>query len=335
MPRPMVTLADVAREAGVDSSTVSRAVNGTASLSPATRTRVQRAIDKLGYQPNRAARRLAGGRTGAIGIVVPDLTNPFFSAIARGAQRAAHEAGELTFIADSDARPAEELALAAQLARDVDGLLLCSPTAPTRQLDEAVRGRPTVLVNRRARNRPSVAADQEQAVEVAYRHVQSLGHREIAYVRGPTTKWISTVREPVAERLGARLVGPFAPTVAGGAEAAAALDPRVTAVITHNDLVALGLVDALLSSGRRVPDDVSVVGCDDIEVAALVRPRLTSVAMPLDGLGRAGIAVLLQLLSPDAASDADAGAMRRTLPVRLVERDSTAVPPAPAPAPGP
>ncbi|MCB0977470.1 MAG: LacI family DNA-binding transcriptional regulator [Acidimicrobiales bacterium] len=323
MSRGKVTIADVAERAGVNASTVSRVVNGTASLSPDTTARVQRAIAELGYRPNRAARHLAGGRTGAIGIVVPDLTNPFFATIVRGAQHAAHDAGELTLVADSESRGRGEVELSAMLARDVDGLVLCSPTSPAGQLRGAVTGRPAVLVNRQARGWPSVVADQAQAVEVAFDDVRSQGHERIAYVRGPSNKWTSSVRDRVAARLGAVLVGPFAPTFAGGAEAAEVLDDDVTAVITHNDLMAVGLIDALLRKGRRVPRDLSVLGCDDIEIAALTRPRLTSVAMPLEELGATAVGLLLDLIARPAP---DVDSLHRTLPVWLVARDSTARP---------
>lgn len=316
-----MTLADVARRAGVSPSTVSRALNGTAPLSASTVGRVRRAVDELGYAPHRSARHLAGGRTGAIAVVVPDLTNPFFAAIARGAQRRAQHAGELTVIADSDDRPSAELELIARLSPDVDGLVVCSPTAPSGRLDDALGTRPAVMVNRPIRGRVSVTADQRGAVRLAHDHLRELGHERIAYVRGPAGKWTSSARDAEATRLGLDLVGPEAPTFTGGSRAATELDSGVTGVIAHNDLVAVGLIDTLLRSGRRVPEDVSVVGCDDIELASLVRPSLTTVTMPLDELGRRAVDLLAEHM---VVGQGGAPSPAPVLPVTLVGRDSTA-----------
>lgn len=316
-----VTLADVARRAGVSPSTVSRALNGTAPLSASTVGRVRRAVDELGYAPHRSARHLAGGRTGAIAVVVPDLTNPFFAAIARGAQHRAHSSGELTVIADSDDRPAAELELIARLSPDVDGLVVCSPTAPAGRLDDALGSRPAVLVNRPVRGRASVVADQHAAVRLAHEHLRDLGHERIAYVRGPAGKWTSSTRDAEAVRLGLDLVGPVAPTFAGGSRAADQLPGATTGVIAHNDLVAVGLIDALLRAGRRVPEDVSVVGCDDVELASLVRPALTTVTMPLGELGRSAVDLLAEQIA--GGEDGSVVMPPPVLPVSLTVRDST------------
>ena len=319
-----MTLADVARRAGVSTSTVSRALNGTAPLSPATVARVRRAVDALGYSPHRSARHLAGGRTGAIAVVVPDLTNPFFATIARGAQHRALENGELTVIADAEDRPSAELELIARLVPDVDGVVLCSPTAPTARLVAALGSRPAVLVNRPIRGRASVVADQRAAVLLAHDHLSGLGHERIAYVRGPAGKWTSSARDAQAGRLGLDLVGPVAPTFGGGARAASALPRGTTAVIAHNDLVAVGLVDALTSSGRRVPEDVSVVGCDDVELASLVRPALTTVRMPLEQLGRRAVDRLAEQISGSGPVGSAPTAADPVLAVTLTVRGSTA-----------
>lgn len=317
------TLADVARRAGVSASTVSRALNGTATISQLTIERVGLAAEELGYVPHRAARHLAGGRTGAVAVVVPDLTNPFFSSIARGAQRRAQLADEMTYLADAQDLAADEVDLITRIAPDVDGLVLCSPVAASSALATALGGRPAVLVNRRARGWASVVADQAGSVRLARDHLSSCGHSRIAYVRGPADKWVSTARDRVARDLGLEMVGPVPPTFAGGVRAAALLVRGISAVIAHNDLVAIGLVEAVQGSGRRVPEDLSVVGCDDVELASLVRPKLTSVRMPFDDLGCMAMESLLDRIGGSTGHEA---LVTRVLPVTLSVRDSTGPP---------
>ncbi len=315
-----VTLSDVALRAGVSASTASRALNGTAAIADVTVERVRSAASELGYAPHRGARHLAGGRIGAVAVLVPDLTNPFFSTIARGAQRSAQLAGELTLIADSEDRPSNEVDLITRLVPDVDGVILCSPVASTAALREALAGRPAVTVNRRTRSLCSVVADQAGAVRIAHEHLKELGHDRIAYIRGPADKWVSSARDQVAASVGLELLGPVTPTFAGGIDAAQMLDDATSAVIAHNDLVAIGLMDTLLRRGRRVPGDLSVVGCDDVDMASLVRPTLTSIHMPLDDLGRTAMDTLLELIEGSRGPEAPRHVV---LPVSLAERDST------------
>lgn len=332
MPPPLspephrTTLDEVARAAGVHPSTVSRVLNRPGRINERTAVRVRAAAERLGYVPNRAARLLAGGRTGAIALVLPDLGNPFFASVARAVQRRALAGGSLTFMAHADATPATELDLVATLGPNVDGFVLCAPTAPTARLRDALGPRPGVLVNRRAEGLASVVADQKAAVAQAVGHLRDLGHDRIVYLRGPAAKWTSSVRDREADRLGAALLGPYEASWRGGA--AAAPDVRAggfTAAVAHNDLVAIGLVGAVLDAGATVPGDLSVVGCDDIAAAALTRPRLTTVAAPLEEVGAHAVDLLLGLVAGTGGEDR--AIARRALPVELVVRDTTGPPP--------
>jgi len=326
-----VTIKDVARVAGVSPSTVSRALTTPALVQTETRSRVERAAAELGYQPNRAARGLITGRTGNIGLLVPDLGNPFFPSVVKGVQARAHEADYAVFLADTDEDAAAEAGLVRRLSKQVDGIVLCSPRMPDDELRALVSDTPVVLVNRRIAKVPSVTAEFPDAMRQAVSHLTALGHRRIAYVAGPRSAWANRERvralRLVAGEMSIDLVeiGNVMPTFDGGVAAAdQVLAAQVTAVIGFNDLIALGLLNRFMARGVAVPGDISVLGFDDIALAAMVHPSLTTVALPKEQSGRAGVEMLLQLLAePDRLT-----AARRELPTQLMVRGSTGPTPA-------
>ena len=319
MPSQAVTLADVAVEAGVHPSTVSRVLSRPQLIGEPTRTAVHAAIHKLGYTPNRAARQLAGGRIGAIGVLVPDITNPFFAHVVRSVQQGCRRNGLTMLLADSDQREADELSEARALAGSVDGFVACSPVAATQQWLQVVGTAPLVFVNRRANGVASVALDQQAIIELGVTHLRAAGHRSIAVVRGPHSYWSSRERDRVVRRLpGLVTYGPVRPDFeAGIALATDLMRSNVTGVLAFNDVQALGIVAGYRAAGRSVPRDLSVVGSDDIADAAMSDPPLTTVAAPVQQLGDAAFDLLARLL---------AGAIERpeiTLPVTLTVRAST------------
>jgi LacI family transcriptional regulator len=314
-----VTLADVAVEAGVHPSTVSRVLSRPQLIGEPTRTAVHAAIHKLGYTPNRAARQLAGGRIGAIGVLVPDITNPFFAHVVRSVQQGCRRNGLTMLLADTDQREADELSEARALAGSVDGFVVCSPVAATQQWLQVVGTAPLVFVNRRANGVASVALDQQAIIELGVTHLRAAGHRSIAVVRGPHSYWSSRERDRVVRRLpGLVTYGPVRPDFeAGIALATDLMRSNVTGVLAFNDVQALGIVAGYRAAGRSVPRDLSVVGSDDIADAAMSDPPLTTVAAPVQQLGDAAFDLLARLL---------AGAIERpeiTLPVTLTVRAST------------
>ena len=300
-------------------STVSRVLSRPQLIGEPTRTAVHAAIHKLGYTPNRAARQLAGGRIGAIGVLVPDITNPFFAHVVRSVQQGCRRNGLTMLLADTDQREADELSEARALAGSVDGFVACSPVAATQQWLQVVGTAPLVFVNRRANGVASVALDQQAIIELGVTHLRAAGHRSIAVVRGPHSYWSSRERDRVVRRLpGLVTYGPVRPDFeAGIALATDLMRSNVTGVLAFNDVQALGIVAGYRAAGRSVPRDLSVVGSDDIADAAMSDPPLTTVAAPVQQLGDAAFDLLARLL---------AGAIERpeiTLPVTLTVRAST------------
>ncbi|WP_327248820.1 LacI family DNA-binding transcriptional regulator [Streptomyces sp. NBC_01320] len=325
-----VTIRDVAKAAGVSASTVSRALSLPDIVDPSTRERVLRAADQLGYQPNRAARGLITGRTGNLGLIVPDLANPFFPMVIKGIQAQAMDADYAVFLADSDEKPALEIGLVRALAVQVDGIILCSPRMSDAELREAAGCVPVVLANRRSGLLPASLVDNAGGLREAVDHLVALGHRRIGFIAGPRSSWSSSERlralRAAVEAVRVELVeiGNFAPQFEGGVAATdATLASDITAVITYNDLMALGLIQTLASRGIEVPRRLSVIGIDDIPTSAMVHPSLTTLYVPKEQVGRVSVDLMVQLLG-DPQADARP---QRELPTRLIVRNTTTVPP--------
>lgn len=323
MTRDAVTLADVAVEAGVHPSTVSRVLSRPQLIGEPTRLAVHAAIDKLGYAPNRAARHLAGGRIGAVGVLVPDITNPFFAQVVRAVQRGCRANGQTMLLADTDQRAADELTEARALADSVDAFVVCSPVATTEQWLRIVDNAPVVFVNRRAKGVASVALDQEAIVELGVTHLRSAGHRSIGVARGPQPYWSSRARDRAIRRLPDLVeLGPVTPDHEGGVALAADLiESKVTGVVAFNDVQALGIVAGYRAAGLTVPHDLSIVGSDDIAAAAISDPPLTTVAAPVDQLGEAAFDLATQLL--DGSTERAEISLSVSLTVRASTREAS------------
>lgn len=326
-----VTIRDVARAAGVSPATVCRALTSPERVRDATRARVVRAVNELGYSPNRAARGLITGRTGNLGIIVPDLGNPFFPGVVKGVQARAREADLAVFLADTDEDPAAEADLVRALTKQVDGIVLCSPRMSEDDLRSVIGETPVVMLNRRVGRIPSVTVDNVDGMRQAAAHLTALGHRRVAYVGGPRSSWSNRERarglRTVAGSAGLRLVeiGNVTPQFEGGVAAAdLVLAADVTAVVAYNDVIALGLLSRFRARDIQVPAQISVIGFDDITLSAMVAPALTTVSLPKEQTGRAGVDLLLALMeNPERG-----GTARRELPTQLMVRGSTG--PAPA-----
>lgn len=309
-------------------STVSRALGAPGLVHDATRARVLEVASDLGYRPNRAARSLITGRTGNLGIVVPDLGNPYFHSVLKGAQSRARSAEYAVFVADTEEQVREEATLVEAMAAQVDGLVLCSPRLSTRALADAPIGR-LVLLGRRVPGVPSVVPDSAGGMRQAITHLHRLGHRRIVYLAGPRRSWSDRQRrrglDSACRQLSveATVLGPFSPTFAGGTDAAPlALASDATAVVAYNDLVAVGVAHHFARCGIAVPGQVSLVGFDDIAVASMTTPALTTVAVPTEAAGRIAVEVLLDRLE-DRQEPGYPSRSWFELPTSLVVREST------------
>jgi DNA-binding LacI/PurR family transcriptional regulator len=326
---------DVAARAAVSVATVSRSLRAPQTVREDTRARVLAAAAELGYEPNRAARGLITGRTGNVGVIVPDLGNPYFHGVLKGAQARAREADYAVFVADGQEDAAEEEALIRAMGKQVDGIVLCSSRLAPATLERLEPTPTLVLLNRRVAGRPSVIVDSAAGMRQAMRHLAELGHVRCAFVAGPRRSWSNRERlrglRACARAAGAELItiGPVAPQFGSGAAVAdRVLGTGATAVLAYNDLVAVGILSALAELGVRVPGELSVVGFDDIPLAAMVTPPLTTVAAPTEVAGRVAVEALLERLDGGVA---DVPAPVHRLEPKLVVRGTTA-PPAAAPA---
>jgi len=303
-----ITLADVATEAGVSVMTVSRVVNERSGVGEATRRRVRAAIEALGYRPNIVARGLKAARSHTLGLLVPDITNPYFPDIVRGAEDVALAAGYtllLNNVIEDTGR--EAAALLAFEDRRVDGVIAVSPRLPEARLHELLRRHvAAVVVNRRAPAdiAGSVRVDHEVGAHLAVRHLLEGGCRMLGLLAGPPDSHAGLERRRgVASELSVEgmelpddrvIFG--APTMEGGTRAARELlarHPDVDGLVCFNDLVAAGAMQALGEAGLRIPADVAVIGYDDIAYARMFSPALTTLRVPTYDVGAHAMRMLL------------------------------------------
>jgi LacI family transcriptional regulator len=308
MPKQRVTMADVAREAGVSLMTVSRAINGKEGLSEATRDRIQAIVDRLGYRPSVIARSLVTDRTATIGLVVIDNSNPFFSEVARGVEHEAYAQGYNVFLCNTEEDIEREQAVLRSLEeKRVDGVILCSPRSDEKVLRAALEQHAAVvLINRRLADMRlgTVLVNDEEGGRICTEHLLNRGHRAIGFLSGPSRSYSGQARargyRATLEAAGVTpcpdWTRPCLPVVESGCEATLALltdQPQITALFCYNDLSAVGAMQACASLGRRVPDDLAIVGFDDIPLARLVTPPLTTCHVPLHDLGKQATQLLL------------------------------------------
>lgn len=323
-PKP-VTIYDVAQAAGVAASTVSRALSKPGRVSFRTAEHVREIAARLGYRTDETERDLPRTTSSLLAMVVADITNPVFFGMIRGAERSARHAGCTMVLAESQESPVDEQAALDRLVPVVDGVVLTSSRlsdSAIRTLAKCVR---VVVLNRLVDQVPSVSTDTVGAVRLAAEHLVERGHDTLIYLAGPEASWSDGMRwRGVIEAgqqldLRVRRLGPFRPTIAGGRAAAQEwLTARGSAVIAYNDLLAIGFHQGVTEAGMRVPEDVSLVGFDNIREADLVSPGLTTLASPLASLGSAAVQHLLQARRTPPPDPTPV-----LLPSRLVVRGST------------
>jgi LacI family transcriptional regulator len=307
-----VSIRDVATQAGVSVGTVSNVLNRPDIVAASTRSRVLAAISELGFVPNDAARQLRRGRGRTLGLVVLDVANPFFTDVAKGVEDTTGAAGMAVIFCNSDGDPAKESAYLDLLEEQrVQGVLITPvDDANERLVRLRERGILVILLDRRSTDPEvcSVSVDDRLGGELAMRHLIEAGHRRIAFVGGPGR--LAQVRDRCAGALQAlreaglgeenlRRFDTPSPTVAAGRDAAARIlglprSSRATAVFCANDLLALGVLQGLTRQQVRVPEDIALVGYDDIEFAAAAAVPLSSVRQPRQRLGQTAARLVLE-----------------------------------------
>lgn len=331
------TMKDVATRAGVDTSTVSRALNDATRhlLSQPTVERVVAAADALGYRPNALARGLRTQKSRTIGMLVPDITNSFFPPIVRGLEDSLQSEGYTLVVINTDNDDERGRAgLEKLLDRQVDGLVLATIGLHGAGVPTRTDGVPTVLVNRRSDDDvlSSVVPHEEAAVREVAQHLYELGHRHVAHVAGPQTLSTGRDRRQAFDHACGE-VGMEPPVVevaegfvrTAGRDACRRLlerDRDVTAIFGANDLIAIGCLEVLRDAGVRVPDDMSLVGYNDMPMVDLIDPPLTTVRVPQYQMGSEAARLLLEELHDEP------GVRGRSvqIPSHLAVRRSTAAP---------
>lgn len=327
-----ITIKDIARQAGVSHSTVSRALRDDASIPAATTTRIKRLARRLGYVPSAVARSLKTRHSGALGVVVSNIADPFLGELVRGIEDEVLEAGYSLFLADSHRDGERATAILRALAeRRVEGAILCSSAITPDQLQELDQfGVPLVLVNNLVGGKfaHSLSIDDRLGGRLMTRHLLALGHRRIAYLGNAAGGQASRDRRAGyrAELAAAglkrtpawELTGPSGRPEGGvaGAEAFLALQPRPTALFCFNDMMALGVLQRLKQAGLRLPADCSVGGYDDVFVAEFADPPLTTIAQPKYQLGREAARLIFSLLAGPQPPAPRISSMPGTLRVR-------------------
>lgn len=329
----MVTIKDIAKVVGVSASTVSRALSGSSLVNEDTKRRILKAARRLGYERNELARALVKGASGAIGLVVPDITNPFFSDIVRGVSEIAERSGYGVILCNTDDRADRELSYIRLMRRKrVDGLVVCSARldAPLDH-DLAAAGTPFILVSRLSADPdiPYVMTDDRAGARLAVEHLVALGHRKVGFIGGPESvqasrdrmsEYLEVLKEhSIAERGEWRCYAGF--TQGAGREAGRrmlSLAERPSAIFAANDVTALGVLEIAEGLGLRIPKDVSLVGYDDITYASLPRIQLTTVAQQAVEMGQIAADWLFTAIDGD-----NTPRLQRTLAPRLIVRSTT------------
>ncbi len=334
-----ISIKDIARAAGVSHSTVSRSLSDSPLVNPETKARIQRLSSEMGYTPNAAARSLVMGRTRTVGVVVTTIADPFIAEVTQGIESTAYEHGYTVVLASSNSDPAREIAAVEMLrSKRVDGVIVTSSRVGALYHDHLERiGVPVVLINNHSeqsgRYTFSISVDNQHGGYLATQHLIALGHRRIAFVTAQVNH-SSNMGRLAGYQLAlseAGLASDPSLVVAGNGRvdggvhswsSLKTLPEPPTAVFCYNDMTAIGLLHAVQQAGLSVPQDLSVVGFDDIPFALYVSPALTTIAQPQFAMGQQAMQMALDLMkAPSGAQISDIN-----IKGELIVRESSGVP---------
>ena len=320
------TISNVAKAAGVSRATVSRAFTRSDLVSAETVERILKVAGEIGYVPNYAARALSTGKHGNVALIVPDIVNPFFPPMIREAQREADRFDFCVFLGNTDENWRQEDKLLNRLAGQVEGVVLVASRLTDERIRAHANSRPLVLINRDLANLPRVLIDSALGVKQAVVHLAELGHRNVTYVSGPSSSWSNQQRR-AAVYSSAKAFGMEVTTIKARVpthELGRRIVPEIlatgaTAAIAFDDVTAQGILIGLTENGVSVPQQFSLVGCDDIMDGAATSPPLTTVSSKAEEAGRTAVSLLLDLIRGPAGKD-----VRYALETHLIVRGTTA-----------
>lgn len=326
----VVTISEVAAAASVSTSTVSRVFTAPEQVSSRTRGLVRQVSAQLGYTPKRGTNGAAQVQTGMLGLIVPDVVNPFFPPMIKAVLRLARQHDYAVLVADTDEQVGDEADLAVAMAKQVDALILWSSRLAPDQLHAVADRVPTVVVNQAGSGLPTVIASSADGMRQGVEHLHALGHLRCCYINGSRDSWSNTHRRE-AVLAGCRSIGmeasqlgPYESMFDAGIHAAdLVVSEGATAVLAHNDVIALGLIRQLTARRIRIPQDISIIGVDDTLLATMSTPALTTVRIPVNSVALRAVGLALQLLRSGGATESIV-----EVPTQLVIRESTG--PAPA-----
>ncbi|MDR4889265.1 catabolite control protein A [Fredinandcohnia sp. QZ13] len=329
-----VTIYDVAREANVSMATVSRVVNGNPNVKPTTRKKVQEAIDRLGYRPNAVARGLASKKTTTVGVIIPDISNIFYSELARGIEDIATMYKYNIILSNSDQNKDKEFHLLnTMLGKQVDGIVFMSGNITEEHVQEFEKSPVPIVLAASVENSntvPAVTIDVEQASYDAITELTKRGHKKIAFISGLLNEPINGEKKLAGykraiEDAGLTYNEEF--VIEGdytydsgieGFEKIHELDDKPTAVFVGSDEMALGVIHSAQDLGYSIPDDLEVIGFDNTRLAVMVRPQLTSVVQPMYDIGAVAMRLLTKFMNKENVEEQIV-----VLPHRIEFRNST------------
>lgn len=323
------TIYDIAKLSGFNPSTVSRALTTPGRINAKTEAKIKAAAKELNYQANPFARALPTGRTKMIALIIADITNPVFFNVVRGAEIAAAEDGYTLVIAESQESSSNEAEALQRILPTVDGVMLVTTRLSDEEIQEVNRLKPVVLVNRKVDGVADVVPSNENGIADAVKHLADLGHKHIAFLSGPRASWMNTERwnnlmkNAVKSGMTIVEIGPNDPTLEAGKLSLDRVKASgVSAVVTYNDLMGIGLLREAVAQGIRVPEDLSIIGFDNIFGSDFTSPPLTTVMLNLEKTGNEGVAALLNLLANEELTPSDIPAPEHE--ASLLVRGSTA-----------
>ena len=324
----MTTIRDVAKHAGVSVATISRVLNSNGYVNEETKKRVLRSIDELKYKPNAVARSLFKKQSKTIGLIVPDITNPFFPELARAVEDVTNSEGYTVMLCNSDENSEKELEYLDIFSQKyVDGAIIVSNTLQAKQIEQL--NMPIVVIDRPIHaNIPSVVVKNQEGARVATEHLKDIGCKVIAHIRGPENVinaglryrgYLDIVKGATWFHESLVVNGNYAKKTATAVTKQLLLDfPEVDGIFAGNDLMALGAIKAAEQMGRKVPEDLAIIGFDGIDLCEITSPELTTMAQPIYEMGTTAAKKVLSLLEGKRLDQNE-----HVFEVSLIKRQST------------